>query len=348
MSVKLSSWVWDGCAASGVKGIKLLIMARLADFSSDEGICWPSVDTIARQTGGGRSTVITAIGQLEKDGWLTRTERRKGQRNETNIYTLNRQKLKEAAERFEGSDSGRSENSKKRGCQGSDSERSKSEGSNPERSENSKKPGSHGSESGHDPSLKPDPSLNPTHSAPGDVSGGPVPGKPIPDYPGQSGMNFSTAPGFGKFAMTPGWEPSADFRQRAAYWGSPVPETLSSPDLKAALASFTDYWIAEGKVFNQVQWEQKFARHLQTVKPLKPRGNNRAGLVPTSTANATVQRMQAVRAQQLRARGESVEILAGHGGNIFEPVGTQKRLGPVGPMDCSDWEFDQRPDDERL
>jgi hypothetical protein len=37
VSVKLSSWVWDGCAAQGVKGIKLLVMARLADFSSDEG-----------------------------------------------------------------------------------------------------------------------------------------------------------------------------------------------------------------------------------------------------------------------------------------------------------------------
>ena len=37
MSVKLSSWVWDGCAAQGVKGIKLLVMAGLADFSSDEG-----------------------------------------------------------------------------------------------------------------------------------------------------------------------------------------------------------------------------------------------------------------------------------------------------------------------
>jgi pyocin large subunit-like protein len=190
--------------------------------------------------------------------------------------------------------------------------------------------------------------LNPTHSAPGDVSGGPVPGNLVPDYPGQSGMSFSTAPGIGKFLMTPGWEPSADFRQRAAYWGAAVPEMLSRQGLKAALASFTDYWIAEGKVFNQVQWEQKFARHLQTVKPLKPRGNNHAGLDSKSTANAAVQRMQAVRAQQLRARGESVEILAGHGGNIYEPVGEQKRLGPVGPMDCADWEFDQRPDDERL
>lgn len=43
MSVKLSAWIWDGCAANGVGGTRLLVMARLADFSSDEGICWPSI-----------------------------------------------------------------------------------------------------------------------------------------------------------------------------------------------------------------------------------------------------------------------------------------------------------------
>lgn len=143
MSVKLSAWVWDGCAAAGVKGTKLLVMARLADFSSDEGICWPSVETIARQIGAGRSSVITAITQLAKDGWLTRTERRKGQRNATNIYTLNAKKLKVAADSFDSSKS----------------ERSDSECSDPERSESSEKRGSHGSGSGHDPSLKPDPSV---------------------------------------------------------------------------------------------------------------------------------------------------------------------------------------------
>lgn len=68
MSVKLSAYVWDGCASAGIKGTKLLILARLADFSSDEGISWPSVDTIARQIGAGRSTVITAVGELERDG----------------------------------------------------------------------------------------------------------------------------------------------------------------------------------------------------------------------------------------------------------------------------------------
>jgi biotin operon repressor len=67
MSVKLSAYVWDGLAQAGVKGTQLLVMLRLADFSSDEGTCYPGIETISRQIGAGRSTVITAITQLQKD-----------------------------------------------------------------------------------------------------------------------------------------------------------------------------------------------------------------------------------------------------------------------------------------
>lgn len=40
MSTKLTGYVWDGCAASGMKLSSVAIMARLADFSNDEGVCW--------------------------------------------------------------------------------------------------------------------------------------------------------------------------------------------------------------------------------------------------------------------------------------------------------------------
>lgn len=62
MSTKLTGYVWDGCAASGMKLSSVAIMARLADFSNDEGVCWPSIETIARQIGAGMSTVRTANG----------------------------------------------------------------------------------------------------------------------------------------------------------------------------------------------------------------------------------------------------------------------------------------------
>ena len=75
MSTKLTGYVWDGCAASGMKLSSVAIMARLADFSNDEGVCWPSIETIARQIGAGMSTVRTAIARLEAEGWLTRKAR---------------------------------------------------------------------------------------------------------------------------------------------------------------------------------------------------------------------------------------------------------------------------------
>ncbi|WP_145518665.1 conserved phage C-terminal domain-containing protein [Yersinia mollaretii] len=146
MSVKLSSFVWDGCAAAGMKISKVAIMARLADFSNDEGVCWPSVTTIARQIGAGESTVRTALAELETDGWLSKKARRAGNRNASNVYQLNVAKLKAAAHASE-SDTSKPDGSK--------SDASKFDGS---------ESGNNGTfdppESGGDPSVNstPDPS----------------------------------------------------------------------------------------------------------------------------------------------------------------------------------------------
>ncbi|MBN3057960.1 helix-turn-helix domain-containing protein [Pectobacterium brasiliense] len=142
MSVKLSAFVWDGCASSGMKLASVAVMARLADFSSDDGICWPSIETIARQLGAGPSTVRTTIAKLEKDGWLTRTQRRKGNRNASNMYQLNVAKLYAAAQSHL-----------------SDSDPSKSDTSNSDASKfdpskSSKNGGFHPPESGGDPSVR--------------------------------------------------------------------------------------------------------------------------------------------------------------------------------------------------
>lgn len=141
MSTKLTGYVWDACAASGMKLSSVAIMARLADFSSDEGVSWPSIATIARQIGAGESTVRTAITQLEKDGWLSRQQRRKGNRNASNVYQLNVTKLQAAAfSHLSDSDASKSDSS--------NSDASKSEAS-----KNSKNGSFHPSESGGDPSV---------------------------------------------------------------------------------------------------------------------------------------------------------------------------------------------------
>ena len=142
MSTKLTGYVWDGCAASGMKLSSVAIMARLADFSNDEGVCWPSIETIARQIGAGMSTVRTAIARLEAEGWLTRRARRQGNRNASNVYQLNVAKLQAAAfSQLSDSDP-------------SKSDASKSDPSKFDASKSGKKAGFHPSESGGDPSVK--------------------------------------------------------------------------------------------------------------------------------------------------------------------------------------------------
>ncbi|MGJ0477896.1 helix-turn-helix domain-containing protein [Klebsiella variicola] len=162
MSTKLTGYVWDACASSGMKLSSVAIMARLADFSNDEGVCWPSIATISRQIGAGESTVRTAIAALEKEGWLTRTQRRNGNRNASNVYQLNVSKLQKAAfSHLSVSDTSKSDTSK---SDTSKSEPSKSDASKSdaskidpskfEASESAKKPIFDPSESGGDPSEK--------------------------------------------------------------------------------------------------------------------------------------------------------------------------------------------------
>lgn len=141
MSTKLQGYVWDVCAAAGMKLTSVAIMARLADYSNDDGVCWPSIETIARQLGAGESTVRTAIGKLEQDGWLSRQQRRKGNRNASNVYQLNVQKLQAAAfSHLSESDTSKSDGSN-------------SDASNSDASKSGKNSGFHPSESGGDPSV---------------------------------------------------------------------------------------------------------------------------------------------------------------------------------------------------
>lgn len=166
MSNKIQGYVWDACAVSGVKGTKLMIMVRLADFSSDEGISYPSVETLSRQIGAGVSTIRDACNELEKDGWLTKKQRRNGNRNASNLYFLNVDKLETIALQ-------EIAKLKKQRKNNAVSHPPVSDGSESDRSENSNygrfdppdsgaKGGFHPPESGGDPSVnsKHDPSVN--------------------------------------------------------------------------------------------------------------------------------------------------------------------------------------------
>lgn len=164
MSSKILGNVWDACAAHDVKGAKLMIMARLADYSNDDGVSYPSVETICRQLGLGESTVRTAITELESTGWLLRESRRKGNRNTSNLYHLNADRL-EALARIERDKVAAMKQQRwaEAYSQPSDSEPSKSEPS-----ESGPSNGFHPSDSGKNDvftrqNLTPDPQVNSKH-----------------------------------------------------------------------------------------------------------------------------------------------------------------------------------------
>ncbi|MEB8638626.1 helix-turn-helix domain-containing protein [Cronobacter muytjensii] len=346
MSVKLSAWVWDGCAAQGVKGVKLMVMARLADFSSDEGVCWPSVTTIARQLGAGRSTVITAITQLEKDGWLTRTERRKGQRSATNLYTLNAQKLREAAAAaFQGSETERSH-----------SEHSDSERPDSERPENPAKGASHGSDSGHDPSLKPDPSDKqiPTSENSGESPDAQKLNDFLSRHPdavvytpsGKSwgnqgdldcaGWIFERVKLITPSARSPNWtEWANDVRLMRQIDGRTHREICEL----FKRASRDKFWCTNILCPSKLRekWDVLTAKFTARTENAQP----------TTTGESTALR-EIREARERWERENGVGSVGDHGANLRPAVDCEEWRHAGAALDGADFDYDQRPDDERL
>ncbi|WP_168416196.1 conserved phage C-terminal domain-containing protein [Erwinia amylovora] len=99
MSSKLHGLVWEGCGPSGMTLSRIAVLARLADYSNDDGYSWPAVDTIREQVGAkSKTTIRAALRELESAGWLSVKERRSGGRNISNAYQLDVEKLEQAAE----------------------------------------------------------------------------------------------------------------------------------------------------------------------------------------------------------------------------------------------------------
>ncbi|HAS8151170.1 TPA: helix-turn-helix domain-containing protein [Vibrio vulnificus] len=69
MSVKVMSYVWD---IPLFKGSDKLVMLCLADHADDSGLCWPSIDTIARKSGVSPTTVKSTLKKLEAGGWIAK------------------------------------------------------------------------------------------------------------------------------------------------------------------------------------------------------------------------------------------------------------------------------------
>ncbi|WP_112205431.1 DnaT-like ssDNA-binding domain-containing protein [Kluyvera cryocrescens] len=148
----------------------------------------------------------------------------------------------------------------------------------------------------------------------------------------------------GKFTMHDLWLPSQDWPRLAATWGMALPEPAYMP---AELAEFTAYWKSEGKVFTQVQWEQKFARSVINARAKSKQqpatgGNGNARIQPVNTASRAVQQIQEARElwekqRGLAGGGYGMAAMDGHGGDILEPVDPEERGRALGYVDCPDW-----------
>lgn len=73
--------VWDSAIRPATKRLVLL---ALADSANDEGVCWPSVATVAAKAGASRRRTEEVLAELETEGLLSKRARF----NDSNVYTL--------------------------------------------------------------------------------------------------------------------------------------------------------------------------------------------------------------------------------------------------------------------
>ena len=72
MSIKIMSQIWQD---SNIKANKKLLFLALADFANDEGICYPSQDTLVKKCGLTKKTVIKYLKEFEEQKLLIQLKR---------------------------------------------------------------------------------------------------------------------------------------------------------------------------------------------------------------------------------------------------------------------------------
>ena len=83
VSVKVMSWVWDNAT---VEGTALLMLLAIADHANDDGVCWPSIGTLARKARVGERQAQRLVSALEESGAIE-IERGVGRRH-TSVYRI--------------------------------------------------------------------------------------------------------------------------------------------------------------------------------------------------------------------------------------------------------------------
>lgn len=138
---------------------------------------------------------------------------------------------------------------------------------------------------------------------------------------------------FGKFQMFNGWIPGRDFVQSAALWGRSIGEGYSPPEL----AEFVTYWIAEGKIFQQTQWEQKFAQSIVKRRAIESKSGVTDGQIQQTspTGGRAVERIRAAIAAEREREG--LPPVGNDGRDVFGSLGSQERDDAVIDLESGDW-----------
>ena len=89
MSISIMTYAWRvPCPNNSAK----LVLMKLADHASDDGVCWPSWGHLVKHTGLSRATVARALSELEKSGFVSRESRT----GTSTMYTIHLDAIKKA------------------------------------------------------------------------------------------------------------------------------------------------------------------------------------------------------------------------------------------------------------
>lgn len=75
MSIKIMSWVWEH---SPYKGEALLIHLAVADYANDQGMCWPTQETLAQKARCSTEHVRRVVKRMQEDGYISIVAASKG------------------------------------------------------------------------------------------------------------------------------------------------------------------------------------------------------------------------------------------------------------------------------
>jgi len=236
------------------------VLRELADRAGADNTCWPSVETISRDTEQNRKTVIDNLKYLQEKGFIVDTGDRKGHTGKVVVY-----RLIGVQEGLSGDRPSSTRNSSKTGTvkkpstannKQSQKRNSTENGTVPKTDVNSPENGTLNSPKNGTQNLSVESITEPlTQSAPE---------QPADRFALDTSNLALSKPtdSRNRFEMCWDWQPTDSLIDRCRMMGVDL-STMSDEDKEIELGEFKSYWISDGSKWNQGQWEHKLAQRLK-------------------------------------------------------------------------------------